>query len=216
MDLMPTIPTCTNKIRFYFGYFLSSKIKAYFSLVLVTMLFALSLTSIKTTFAQEEAQIPSDGTEITQVPLGEYIPNAYMLGEVIRIAEEGEENLGGFEEKYQLVLVKIVTGDDAGEVETIEYRSSAIGFEQVRLEEGDPVVLVKTTDARGSVYFILDQWRLPVVIVLAIVFGALAILLGKWRGGMSLVGLGVSLIVLAGFVAPRIMSGDDPDRKSVV
>lgn len=65
-------------------------------------------------------------------------------------------------------------------------------------------------DARGSTYYIQDHFRLPVVLALAIFFGLLAIVLGRWRGMMSLIGLGVSLIILTSFVVPQIMQGGSP------
>ncbi len=162
--------------------------------------------------AQESnVAIPSEQEEgDVQTEAQVFTPHTYILGEVVSIVEEGEENYAGLEESYQLVLVKMASGKKAGEVTTIEYRSSTIGFAQVRLHEGDPVVLVESTDARGTTYYILDKFRLPVVIMLAIIFAGLAVLLGKWRGAMSLIGLGVSLIVLVTFVAPQIMGGKNP------
>ncbi|NBS68703.1 YibE/F family protein [bacterium] len=212
MAPMRIILTCIKKAQWYLGAFLSSSVRLLLRPLLVSLILCvLSFSGIQTVFAQEAEFVPEeDGEMMVNPPVGEYIPNKYVLGEVISIVEEGKNNLGGLEESYQLVLVKIVSGEEAGEVETIEYRSSTIGFEQVRLEKGDPVVLVQTTDARGTAYYILDQFRLPVVIALALVFGGLAVVLGKWRGVMSLVGLGVSLIVLVAFIAPRIMAGDNP------
>lgn len=151
-------------------------------------------------FAQEEAPQPH-----------ELISNAYMLGKVTGIVEEGVESLGGFEDAYQVVLVEIASGEEAGSVRTIDYRSTAVGFEQIRLRENDAVILVKTSGITGGErYDVIDRFRLPVIFALAFFFGALAILLGRWKGAMALVGLGVSLVVLTGFVVPRIFAGDNP------
>lgn len=139
------------------------------------------------------------------------VDNEYVLGKVTGIVEEGTESLAGFEDAYQLVLVEITSGENTGEVTTIDYRSSIVGFEQIRLNEGDMVVLVKTGGiSGGEQYYILERFRLPVIVGLALLFGALAVILGRWKGAMSLVGLGVSLVVLTGFVVPRIMAGDSP------
>ncbi|MEK9156605.1 MAG: hypothetical protein AAB448_00485, partial [Patescibacteria group bacterium] len=83
-----------------------------------------------------------------------YTPNTYVLGEVLSIVEEGIDSMGGMEESYQLVLVKVVSGESADDVVTIEYRSSSAGFEHVRLEEWSSVILVHMVDARGSTYYI--------------------------------------------------------------
>lgn len=162
--------------------------------------------------AQEGASLVEEvsANAVENTVMNEYVPNTYILGEILSVVEEGTENLGGMDETYQLVLVRIASGESAGDVVTIEYRSSSLGFSHIRLDRGDPVILVRMVDARGSTYYIQDHFRLPVVLGLALFFGFLAIALGRWRGAMSLVGLSVSLLVLTSFVIPRIMNGDNP------
>lgn len=162
--------------------------------------------------AQETSTPPQEvsNSAAEDLAVANYTPNTYVLGEVLSIVEEGVDTMGGMYESYQLVLVKVVSGESANDVVTIEYRSSSAGFEHVRLEEGSSVILVHMVDARGSTYYIQDHFRLPVVLGLALFFGLLAIVLGRWRGVMSLVGLGVSLVVLTSFVIPHIMNGDSP------
>ncbi len=163
-------------------------------------------------YAQETSvpmEVVSDSAT-EDIALENYTPNTYVLGEVLSVVEEGTDNMGGMDEAYQLVLVKVASGENAGDVITVEYRSSLVGFAHVRLEEGSSVILVHMVDSRGSTYYIQDHFRLPIVLGLALFFGLLAIVLGRWRGLMSLVGLGVSLIVLTSFVIPHIMSGENP------
>lgn len=161
---------------------------------------------IGTVYAQDAVALQGEAS----APAPEIIPPEYVLGKVIGILEEGTDGMAGFEDAYQRVLVEIISGSEQGRVVTIDYRSSSIGFDPFRLHENDPVILAETKDARGAVYYILDRFRLPVVFLAACVFAALAIALGRWRGIMSLVGLGVSLIVLVGFVVPHIMAGESP------
>lgn len=162
--------------------------------------------------AQEASTPPQEVSDSAAEDLAvtNYTPNTYVIGEVLSVVEEGIDTMGGMDESYQLVLVKVVSGENADDVVTIEYRSSFAGFEHVRLEEGSSVILVHMVDARGSTYYIQDHFRLPIVLGLALFFGLLAIVLGRWRGVMSLVGLGVSLLVLTSFVIPHIMNGDSP------
>ncbi len=181
---MPIIPTCTKFV------------KAYVRILCIFACACLLVTPFLKVYAQEVDR-PID------------TPTTYALGKVLSIVEEGVDE-GGTDDRYQIVLVQVASGVQAGEIETVEYRSSSVGFAHIRLEEGDSVVLSHSTDARGSTYAILDQFRLPVIFAFALIFGALAIVLGRWRGTMSLVGLGVSLIVLTGFVVPHIMNGDSP------
>lgn len=188
------------------------KIRAFFGQFCVFALLSFLILPGIHVYAQEAA-MPTEGisdSAAEDLAVANYTPNTYVLGEVLSVIEEGTDNLGGIEEAYQLVLVKVASGESAGDVITVEYRSSSAGFAHVRLEEGDSVILVHMIDARGSTYYIQDHFRLPVVLGLALFFGLLAIVLGRWRGLMSLVGLGVSLIVLTSFVIPHIMSGESP------
>lgn len=201
---MPTVRTCINRCLRFCG---------------VLALFGLGVQAsfwVSPAHAQELEQ-PSeenmyeaqDGSAETST--SESAQSPYVLGEVVAITEEGIEGIAGFEDAYQIVLIEIANGVDANDVVTLEYRSSAVGFDKVRLHKGDPVILVRTTDANGvASYGILERFRLPVVFMLGIVFAILAIIFGRWKGLMSLVGLGVSLVVLVGFVVPRIMAGDSP------
>lgn len=148
--------------------------------------------------------------------VNEVILDTYVRGEVVSILEEGTESLGGLDDAYQIVLVELTSGTQAGTQITVEYRSSSIGFLNIQLHQGSSVILVYSQDARGSTYYILDQFRLPVVGFLAVLFGILAIVFGRWRGMMSLVGLGVSLIILVHFVVPHIMNGDNPVLVSIL
>jgi uncharacterized membrane protein len=194
---MPIVRTCIKLLT-----------KKGFVFVALAFLFGAAIFPAFTVRAQEAA-VQADAAQVEEVP--EFIPNEYVLGKVMSITDEGTEGWEGFEDAYQIALIKIETGDDAGDVVTLEYRSSSIGFAQIALREGEALILVKTTSAQGQIsYSILDKFRLPVIFALAIFFALLAIVLGRWKGVMSLVGLGVSLAVLVGFVVPHIMAGESP------
>ncbi len=81
----------------------------------------------------------------------------------------------------------------------------------VRLKEGDRVRLrvVEMPDGTQQVFFD-DKVRMPMVLVLFLLFGLLTIVVGFFRGLFSLVGLGFTLLVLFGFLFPNILSGRDP------
>lgn len=196
---MEIIRTCTKRAWFFCAVFLATCVLSVS--VLVGQARAQEITppveEISTSAAEDAA-------------VNEYEPNTYALGEILSVVEEGTESFGVMDEVYQLVLVKVISGENAGDVITIEYRSSSLGFSHIRLDKGDSVILVHMVDARGSTYYIQDHFRLPVVLALALFFGLLAIVLGRWRGMMSLIGLGVSLIILTSFVVPQIMQGGSP------
>lgn len=72
---------------------------------------------------------------------------------------------------------------------------------------GKTLVLTRADD---SAYQIADAYRLPGIFGVLVMFIALALWFGRWRAGTSLVGLVVSIAVLAGFLVPRIAGGADP------
>lgn len=59
-------------------------------------------------------------------------------------------------------------------------------------------------------YAFVDFERRTPLTVLAVVFGALVVALGRWQGLRALAGLGVSLVVVVLFVAPAILEGRPP------
>jgi len=65
-------------------------------------------------------------------------------------------------------------------------------------------------------FFIIDFVRTNQIYVLALIFVALAIGFGGWRGFTSLIGLAISFVVLLFFMLPRIIAGDDPVTISII
>ncbi|HEV8340469.1 MAG TPA: YibE/F family protein [bacterium] len=75
---------------------------------------------------------------------------------------------------------------------------------------GETVVIVKMASSAGPAYEVIDRYRLlPVGMILGFFF-LLAILLGGIRGATSILGLVVTILVLAKFIVPRILAGQNP------
>lgn len=82
---------------------------------------------------------------------------------------------------------------------------------------GDDVVLVVTGDpADPESYQVVDLQRETPLTVLALLFTAAVVVLGRWRGVAALVALGFTGVVLVGFVLPAILVGRDPLAVAVV
>lgn len=77
---------------------------------------------------------------------------------------------------------------------------------------GDQVVLsyAGTNPQDPSSFQVVDFQRGTPLLVLALVFVAAVLVLGRWQGLKSLVGLALSLAVLIGFVLPAILAGQNP------
>lgn len=83
---------------------------------------------------------------------------------------------------------------------------------------GDKVVLSYAGGDPGDSgsYIVSDFQRGTSLWVLALLFAGSVLLLGRWRGLAALVALGVSFLVLIGFVLPAILDGRNPLAVAVV
>ena len=84
---------------------------------------------------------------------------------------------------------------------------------------GDKVVLFRASNPSLALdlrYEIVDVQRGGVLVVLAALFVAAVLVLGRFRGAMSLVGLGLSLLVLLKFLVPALVAGESPLLTAVV
>jgi uncharacterized membrane protein len=83
-------------------------------------------------------------------------------------------------------------------------------------EVGDEVRVLKSTPPPGAAtanipeYTIVDFERKSQLLWLALAFAALVIVFGRWRGLLSLIGLGISLVIVLVFVIPSILRDSPP------
>ena len=117
------------------------------------------------------------------------------------------------------VTIELSEGEDKGETFVIEYSA---GPRTRSIEEGDEVIVGAADEAQAggeaptSKYFFMDYDRRTPLLGLAFVFALVVVALGRWRGLAALGGVAVSLLVLAKFVLPAILSGSDPLAVAIV
>ncbi|MDP9452111.1 MAG: YibE/F family protein [Actinomycetota bacterium] len=108
--------------------------------------------------------------------------------------------------RAQAVLLE---GPDQGMTIDLPEQSDVGGA--IRLEIGDTVVLGYFPGAgEGFEYSFADRQRLGPLLLLAGIFAAAVVGLGRGQGLRALLGLGVSLVVLTSFVLPAILEGTNP------
>jgi uncharacterized membrane protein len=107
------------------------------------------------------------------------------------------------------VVIRLETGPDEGRQATIRLGAGGLDPD---LSVGDEVRVAKGEAAPGSaaVYTLSDFERRTPMLLLAGLFALCVIVFGRLRGALSLVGLGVSLVVVVAFVAPAILDGKEP------
>lgn len=137
----------------------------------------------------------------------------FFKGNVVEIVEDGQEELNGVVIPYQVVVVRL----DSGQELTIDHgRLLSISNAQ-KVKDGETVVLAKVTGPNGQEqYLIRDKYRINYLIYIAGFFFALVLLVGGFKGLGSVVGLFVSLAVIVRFVVPQILAGRDPIVISIV
>lgn len=138
-------------------------------------------------------------------------------GEVLTILEEGTVELGpGRTQPYQVVRVRLLTGEWAGEEFTVDYGRQQMRPLDIRLRPGDRLILQtgRRPDGVHAVYFV-DFQRTGPLLWLGLTFVIFIVLVSGWKGIRGLLGTGVSLVVITSLIIPRILRGDDPVIVSV-
>ena len=132
--------------------------------------------------------------------------------DIERYTEDVDPDLGISGERA-LILVEVEEGPDAGEI--VELDMHLDGFPPI--SEGDGVQLTPAMSPDGErEYYISDFQRLPVLALLLGVFVVAVLLIGRWHGLRSLLGLGLSLLVVVQFIVPAILAGQSPPVVALV
>lgn len=140
-----------------------------------------------------------------------------VLAEITQIIEEGEIDMGGHTQKYQVARVNILEGEYAGIPMEIDY-----GRRQVRSDDYDLVVggkvmvsISKTPENVVNAYFV-DFVRTTPILWLTIIFAGAIILISRWKGLGALLSMVFSLYVIINYIIPHILIGEDPLRVSII
>ncbi len=147
-------------------------------------------------------------------------PKEEMLkAKVVEITDEGEKNIEGLENYsniFQTVKVEILEGEDIGEQIVLEHGGLLAINQSQKVHKGQTVVLVKITQEDGnSQYQIIDKYRINELIYIALVFLILVLVLSRWKGVGSFLGMLISLLVIIKFIVPQILNGNDPFTISI-
>lgn len=142
----------------------------------------------------------------------EYTEPQYLTGEVEKIISQ--QTFPGDPQLYaQTVLVSLPDGTVAEVQAGNEFQP--LSHSQL-LSEGTQVIVVKQATNQGVVYAIADVNRLPVVAMLVALFIVIVIVIARWQGLFSIIGMGLSLIILLQFTIPTILNGNNPFLISIL
>ncbi|MFP4312362.1 MAG: YibE/F family protein [Nitriliruptoraceae bacterium] len=143
-------------------------------------------------------------------PLDPLTPADVLAVEVI--PGEPDEVLGVSGDAVRLE-VEVLEGPDAGT--RLDLEVTADGFPELRV--GDRVLMDKVTDPDGQQrYFVTDLDRFPALVWLLALFVVVVLVVARWHGLRSLLGLVISLTIVVRFVVPAIIAGTSPPLVAMV
>ena len=140
-----------------------------------------------------------------------------VRAKIVQIIEEGQIELGGNLQTYQVARVNILEGQYAGIVMEIDYGKRQIRSDDYLLEVGDQVMvsISKTPDNVVNAFFV-DYVRTTPILWLTAIFALAIILISTWKGLRALLSMAFSLYIIIGYIIPHILIGEDPLRVSII
>ena len=143
----------------------------------------------------------------TRAPAGP--PPDLKPAEVVSVRSTACQNPAS--SRCALVGAKLTGGPDKGTVVTLRVGDAGDDVPTV----GDKVRLFHIDvppgfQANVPPYSLADYERRAPILWLGIAFALLVILTGRWRGFFSLIGLGLSLVIVLYFIVPAILHGESP------
>jgi len=170
-------------------------------LFLLLVLFFLNLSA----FAQ---------TEVVREPVKEETLEARIekILEEKQIEPVGIDNL----QLYQKLELLVTKGSLKDKKIVVENGNLPIANLQ-KYEVGNKVVVTKGKDFKGNdTFYITDYVRRQALFWLFVIFVIVAVAIGRWQGMTSLVGMGISFLVIFKLILPKILSGSDPVQIAIL
>ncbi|PKO23279.1 MAG: hypothetical protein CVU38_04835 [Chloroflexi bacterium HGW-Chloroflexi-1] len=133
-----------------------------------------------------------------------------LEGRVVEVVSEETISMDRHEQPVQQVVVEITRGSQRGRQVEIRHGETILIAEGSRVRRGDRVLVEYSNGPVGERFYISDFVRWPSLLLLVSLFAAATVLVGQWVGLRSLVSMGISVLAIAGFIIPGILSGHAP------
>lgn len=149
--------------------------------------------------------------------LNTYAQSVEVLEGIIQKVLTSEiETIDGKEYRNQRLDIYVTKGS-LSEQNIIVESGALPTLSQRAYEEGDKVIISATlTDNGPPIFTITDFIRTTPLLFITSIFVLLSIIIGRKKGLASLMGLGISFIIIAYFILPQITQGRDPVVIAVV
>lgn len=156
-----------------------------------------------------------------QPPQVEGISATYGSGtlraRVTSILEEGEIDLGETRQPYQVMLVELLEGEYKGILMEVDYGKRQVRPNLSPFVPGDEIFITlgRRPDGVLSAFYV-DFVRSGPLLALFAVFVLAILLISGWKGLRALLAMAFSLLVIIGYIIPRILAGEDPVTISLI
>jgi uncharacterized membrane protein len=118
---------------------------------------------------------------------------------------------------YGDIIVEVAEGPRTGELVRAFVALQTTSAVPADFAPGDEVVLTFAEDFDGSEMATVNEpYRLPVLGLLVLLFGAVMVLVGGWQGVRALVALGLTVVLVAKLFIPLILDGWAPVPLAIV
>jgi len=136
---------------------------------------------------------------------------------VDEIIEEGEIDLGGTLQRYQIARVEILEGEYAGIIMEIDYGQRQVLPGNVYLSPGNDILVTlgERPDGVITAYY-TEHVRITPILWLLATFVLAILLISRWKGLRSLLSMAFSLFVIIRYIIPHILAGKDPVQVSII
>lgn len=193
--------------------------------ITTTLISALLFTGILLSFsssafaitdtAQETAQvtISDEAAEAQALPPQFYPIEDFFTAIVQEIIEQGDIDVAGTRQLFQVLTLTIASGNEYGKSITLTHGDQVTIDAKQLVKKGEKVVIAKTSGGGadgGAGYYIADKYRLPPLFLAIAMFLALVMYFGRVKGMMSIIGLVFSVFILLSFIIPSIVGGQSP------
>jgi uncharacterized membrane protein len=141
-----------------------------------------------------------------------------LRAEIVEVIEEGVNDLGPITQPYQILLVELKEGEREGEQIEVEVGVIDLNTTDNLYRPGDQVFVSytpATEPGQEEMFIITDRVRTTPMLILAGIFVAAIIALGRWKGVRAILGLAFTFAVIIWFMIPRILDGANPVTISV-
>jgi uncharacterized membrane protein len=134
-----------------------------------------------------------------------------MVAEVIEVLEEGTVDLGGGEPvRYQRLRLRVQSGSMIGEIIENDADSLNLMAGEEGYAVGDRVYVESVPGPEGRRFYVSGFVRTRYLMWIGGLFVVAVAIIGWGKGLRSLLGAGVSLVVIFAFIVPQILAGRDP------